>query len=415
MCAKRISIMKQVLRGLMLLGMLLLLPAMASAEYENENAGTPPIGQTLVREGDFAVRLATSLSLGTSLDEVEAENLLSEVGIAPKNGWIADYPVTPDIVDELHRSVRDAAAGGRINLGIEAALLKLNEVMVQSGLALDTQAATPEGGGAEQAEPPSYPSPTVINNYYQSEGPPVVTYYAPPADYYYMYGWVPHPFWYSGLFFPGFFILHDFHRTVFIDNRTVFVSNHFRDIGRQRIIRLDPIERSRGNNIANTRVIRTRTDFTNRGPVRERAIVRETGAQTVPNSGPTRPTVNRVRGNSGRSDFIATPPAANGAAIGNPSRGSRIRGSGNESRAVGFGVTSGSGSGFGNPSSRSGRSVSVTRSESAVIPFVGGNGSSGISGRGDRMMSMPPRGGGNERMPFRGNSSGSGGGGRGRR
>jgi len=378
---------------MVLMGTLLLLPAMAAAESgysygeqagaSNVSAGQTPIGQALVREGDFAVKLAPALSLGTSRDEVEAENQLTAAGIMPKNGWIADYPVTPDIVDELHRSVRDAAATGKINMGVDAAILKTNEVMAQSGLALDTQATAPVSGGAEQAGPPSYPNPTVINNYYQAEGPPVVTYYAPPPDYSYMYGWVPYPFWCNGFFFSGFFILHDFHRTVFIDNRAVFVSNHFRDIGRQRIIRLDPIERSRGNNIANTRVIRTRGSVPASGTIiRERAIMRAPRMQTVPNSSLRRPTVGRgLESSNFRSSVSTTPSAASGVSVSNTPI-------------------------------RSARSFSVTRSESAVMPTMSSHGNSGMSGRGGRMMSMPSRSGGFEGMPFRGNSSM---GGRGRR
>ena len=77
---------------------------------------------------------------------------------------------------------------------------------------------------------PEYTEPSVIDNYYYAEGPPVVTYYPPPWDYYYMYAWVPSPFWCSGFFFPGFFILHDFHRVVFVRHRhPCVISNHFRD------------------------------------------------------------------------------------------------------------------------------------------------------------------------------------------
>ena len=54
-----------------------------------------------------------------------------------------------------------------------------------------------------------YP-PTEIDNYYYDEGPPVVTYYPPPYDYGYLYAWDPFPFWWGGVWFPGFFILTDF-------------------------------------------------------------------------------------------------------------------------------------------------------------------------------------------------------------
>jgi len=374
------------------MGTLLLLPAMVAAESGyadagnasagNASAGTTPIGQSLIREGDFAVKLAPALSLGTSRDEVEAENQLLAAGITPKNGWIADYPVTPDIIDELHKTVRESASSGKIHLGVDLALQRLNEVMSQGGLPADMQAVSkPES--AEQMEPPSYPNSTVINNYYQAEGPPVVTYYAPPPDYSYMYGWVPYPFWCDGFFFSGFFILHDFHRTVFIDNRAFFVSNHFRDIRRQRIIRLDPVARIRGSNIANTGVIRSRGAIPASGTIRGRAIIREPRMQTVPNSRVISPTVSRgVESSNVRSNTSVIPPARSGVSVGN----SPIRSS---------------------------RSFSVTRSESAFIPSARNSGVSAMPGRGDRMMSMPFRDGGfGGSMSFRGSS---GMGGRGRR
>ena len=363
MCGKKVRFM-----SLVLMGMLLLLPSIVAAEsgYANEGyatAGTPPIGPPLIREGDFAVEMALALSLGTSRDEVEAENQLSAAGITPKNGWIADYPVTPDIADELYKAVSDAAASGKIRLSVDVALQRFNDVISQTDLSVDTQAgANPER--AELPGPPSYPNSTVINNYYQTEGPPAVTYYAPPPDYSYMYGWVPFPFWYASVWFPGYFILHDFHRTVCIDNRVVFVSNHFNDIRRQRIIRLDPIARTRGNNIANTRVIHTRGDIPARTPTRERAIIREPRMQAVSGNSAIRPAVSRgVDRSNVRNNISATPPARSSTSFGIPSRGSR------------------------------------------TMDFnTRGVGGSGMFNSRSRTISQPSRGGGSDRMPFRGNN-----------
>lgn len=320
--------------------LLLVLPSMVAAQsgYTNggyASAGPPPIGQPLIREGDFAVKLALSLSLGTSQDEVEAENQLSAAGIAPKNGWIADYPVTPDIVGELYNVVRDAASSGKIPLGVDVALQRLNDVMSQTGLSVNTQAGV-KTESAELPGPPSYPNPTVINNYYQTEGPPAVTYYAPPPDYSYLYGWVPFPFLCANVWFPGFFILHDFHRTLFIDNRVVFVSNHFNDIRRQRIIRLDPIARIRGNNIANTRVIHIRRDFPTMVPARERTIIREPRRQPVSGNGAVSPAFSR--GVDSSNGMYVTPSVRSRAITSIPTRESRTMGI----NARGVGVRSGS-------------------------------------------------------------------------
>src|SRR5574342_367299 len=86
---------------------LLLLPAMEGfAEDTSSGKGSPPpVSQTLVREGDYAMDLAPALGLGSPDNEASAESMLTEVGIAPHNGWIADYPVTPDIIGELQEDI----------------------------------------------------------------------------------------------------------------------------------------------------------------------------------------------------------------------------------------------------------------------------------------------------------------------
>ncbi len=62
------------------------------------SSSIPPVEQPLLPEGVFAVQLAQALKMGKVNDEAQAENKLSAAGIEPKNGWIADYPMTPDIV-----------------------------------------------------------------------------------------------------------------------------------------------------------------------------------------------------------------------------------------------------------------------------------------------------------------------------
>ncbi len=165
----------------------------------------------------------------------------------PRNGWIADYPVTPDILGELRKAVSDAAYANKIAMGRDEALKRFDQVTGEVG-----SSVTPYTG---QTPPPSqaaenYPNPAVVNNYYSEQGPPVVTYYAPPPDYYYLYGWVPYPFFSFGFFFPGFFVLHDFHRVVFVHNRAVFVSNHFNAISVHRVFRVDPVMRFNGRTFA---------------------------------------------------------------------------------------------------------------------------------------------------------------------
>jgi len=121
-CMKRLS---QRLIILLTVGLFLLLPAVVThAQSENP----PPIEQQLVREGDFAVWLASALGISATDEEVEAESRLGEVGITPRNGWIADYPVTPDIIGELQKAVGAAADAGKLSVGRDEALKMFYDV-----------------------------------------------------------------------------------------------------------------------------------------------------------------------------------------------------------------------------------------------------------------------------------------------
>lgn len=238
---------------------LLMLPAVTQAQ----SGGPPPIEQQLVREGEFAVRLASTLGVSAAADEVEAESRLGEVGITPRNGWIADYPVTPDIVGELQKAVGDAADANKLPVGRDEALKRFYDVAAASGLQIIPYA----GGttyGAESSGSQDYPNPQDINSYYSDQGPPVVTYYYPPPDFYYLYSWIPYPFWCSGFWFPGFFVLHDFHRTIVVNGRVLFVSNHFNDVSKHRVFRIDPGARFSGKTFAGIGV-RSRKGFISTG------------------------------------------------------------------------------------------------------------------------------------------------------
>jgi hypothetical protein len=208
----------------------------------------PPIAQTLVREGDFAIKLVEALKIGKAESEAEAESMLASVGIAPKNGWIADYPMTPDIVGELEKAVGEAADAQKLSLGKKEALKALRTAAVEHELPIIAE------GPDEYAESPpptdlQYTTPSEIDDYYYTEGPPVVTYYPPPWDYYYLYAWIPSPFWYSGFYFPGFFILHDFHRGFHRNGHAYIITNHWRDHGTGRIYAVDPARRHSPRNL----------------------------------------------------------------------------------------------------------------------------------------------------------------------
>ncbi|MCC6502412.1 MAG: hypothetical protein IT362_04660 [Deltaproteobacteria bacterium] len=187
-----------------LLSVLFLMTGVSIAQDGEAPPESPPIEQPLVREGDFALTLSEALELGVTDNETEAVNLLNSAGIAPLNGWIADYPVTPDIVGELRASVAEAADAGKLSTGKDAALVIYQDVVEEYGLSIrvgEGQGAT--GWGQE-------PASKDLNEYYTTQGPPVVTYYAPPPAYAYMYTWVPYQFWWWNYWYPGFFVLVDF-------------------------------------------------------------------------------------------------------------------------------------------------------------------------------------------------------------
>jgi len=267
--------------GLSTLCLFLLPSKLLLAQPEQPNNAPPPVSQQLVREGDFALKLVAALGLGTSEDEIEAETKLGNVGIAPRNGWIADYPVTPDIIGELHKSVRDAATSGKISMSADEGLKRLQSVGSDLSLAV-TPSTSANSDKAKSPKPDNYPDKTVINNYYINEGPPVVTYYEPPPNYYYLYSWVPYPFWGVGFWFPGYFILNDFHRVVHVRDRTVFVSNHFNDVRSHRMFRIDPVSRFRGSTFAGIGVTRTRRFIPTGVQRSERRIFNNPGMRMSP-------------------------------------------------------------------------------------------------------------------------------------
>src|SRR5208337_4340794 len=107
--------MKRVLVILVAAG-LVLTPYTGSVSAQGSTSGRPPIEQPLVSEGEFAVELATALHLTSSHDEAAAENSLAAINIAPRNGWISDYPMTPDIVAEVRENAARSASSRSLSL-----------------------------------------------------------------------------------------------------------------------------------------------------------------------------------------------------------------------------------------------------------------------------------------------------------
>jgi hypothetical protein len=310
--------MKNLLTAIVIFGMFMM-PFAVYAQSEQQGTQAPPVAPALVREGDFAIKLVSGLRIGTAQNEADAETMLGSSGIAPKNGWIADYPVTPDIIGELQNAVSVAAGSQRLPMGKDEALKALQNLTGEFGLNV---VADTSGKYSENQPPtsPQYTEPAVVNNYYYEEGPPVVTYYPPPWDYYYLYAWVPSPFWCSGFFFPGFFILHDFHRTVIFAHRAVVVTNHVFDHGTRRVVVIDPVRRIRGSGFRVERDVSHTGGFNSAEARKGAASISERSHERIRSANTMAPTTGRgVTGTHERS--FSAPSMSNRGSVSSESSG----------------------------------------------------------------------------------------------
>lgn len=111
------------------------------------------------------------MAAGNSDNEAEAESNLAALGIVPRNGWIADYPVTPDIIGELYKSVRNAASSGKLSLGSEEAQQRLTDVIDELGLTVKTA----DYGAAARDKTPEDAAPEMrFDRGQRGAAPPVV-------------------------------------------------------------------------------------------------------------------------------------------------------------------------------------------------------------------------------------------------
>ncbi len=255
--------MKKLLSVIVAASLLLYPFATFAQDYGSQTVETqqvPPVAQTLVREGDFAIKLVATLGLGSTTDEALAEDALAKVGVAPANGWLSDYPMTPQIIGQLQDSIVAAASDGNLNMTAEQAASGFNSLISQMNL--------PAPAGPEQTAPESsnalsgQPNQTEINNYYYDQGPPVITYYPPPPYYGYLYDWVPYPVFWFGFWFPGFYICHNFTTVVVFDHRPCIVSNHVIDPRTGRVAVVDPVTRTRTGSVRSGTTLRTQSGRT---------------------------------------------------------------------------------------------------------------------------------------------------------
>jgi len=204
-----------------------------------------------VREGDFAIKLAALYGLGAPANETEAEDLLSSAGVIPLNGWISDYPVTPEILGQLQEAAARAASEGRLPMAADKATQLLYDLASQMNLPVP---AGPESTVAAAQTAPAQPD---IYNYYTGYGPPIITYYPPPPAYFYLYAWVPYPVWWYGYYYPGFYICNNFSTTVVVNSRTAYVRNRFVDPATRRVVRVEPVTRTGRDTVRHGTVLRT--------------------------------------------------------------------------------------------------------------------------------------------------------------
>jgi hypothetical protein len=60
--------------------------------------------------------------------------MLGTIGIEPKNGWIAGYPVSPVVIGEIKKGVAAAADAGKLEMGKDQALKAVENLEANFGL-----------------------------------------------------------------------------------------------------------------------------------------------------------------------------------------------------------------------------------------------------------------------------------------
>ncbi len=397
--------------AVMLAANLLLYPFAVFAEdygpQTTQKQQAPPVAQTLVREGDFAIKLAAELNLGTPENEAVAEDMLAKAGVSPLNGWISDYPMTPEIIGQLGDSIAATAGEGKLSMSAGEATKGLYSLASQMNL------PTPAGTGAGTA-PEGQSNPTVVNNYYYDQGPPVISYYPPPADYVYLYDWVPYPVFWFGFWFPGFFICHNFTTTVIVSNpvfvtRRAIVTNRIINPVTRTVTVVDPVVRTSTGTVRPMTALRTGSGQLFRTVTDMRRGVTWSGVSPVR-------TGTMVSGSAARTGGFRTPESRRGAqAIYSRSvQGMRVRNRSERSMPRSNGARNpapgNAGRSYNAPSrgseSRSAAPSSPSRSYSRpVIRDDGGYGRSYVAPSGHQRSYGGPiiRGGGTTR-PFRGTS-----------
>ncbi len=128
----------------------------------------PPVQRKLIREGFFALRLAEAMKVGEVKSEAEAESRLASMGILPRNGWIADYPLTPKVIAELEGAIGGAADSGKLAMKKDEALNVFRDLVASiENEQADTEPPPGDQSHSEEyADPGSYYYPYFYPYYY---------------------------------------------------------------------------------------------------------------------------------------------------------------------------------------------------------------------------------------------------------
>ena len=187
-------------------------PAWAQSDDSLAYAGQA-IAPAVVRQGEFAVRLAEALALEIAEDdEDDALRALVALGVEPAAGWQPDQAMTPQIVTELRADLADAVAAGRLVMEPDAAWTAFDELLAELGLPLPAEPALAYAGGTPPVSSYGpYCDATATHYFYGSYGLPIYSYCYPPSAYIHYYSWVPCGFRAHGHSFAGFFILRQVH------------------------------------------------------------------------------------------------------------------------------------------------------------------------------------------------------------
>jgi hypothetical protein len=244
---------------------LLIIPVSGSAAWTPEDERMSAVSPAVVREGELALRMTEVLGLGRAWGEAGAESALAAAGIAPRNGWIADYPVTPDVLGELLESVALAAKAGSIPLLPDDAVTAFIGLALELGLPLPGDSAYAYGYDGYYPANGAACDAAIVERYYEryyAIGPPVISYCHPPARWAGLYYRVPFRFWLLGIRWSHYYILRDFHIVVHTGHRYYrqpvlvgyaavrtavagpkVISNHVRDNVSGEVRRIAPLTR----------------------------------------------------------------------------------------------------------------------------------------------------------------------------